>query len=249
MIKINYAKFQQINYKFLIFIISIISIILIQFYLIYSYNVDINNLQINLEDKQLQLNQKNDILNTTTNNLNSVSQDLSNTNSELDSLKYDFEYLLTIKNNLHSNLNNTQLTLLSKNNYIETLKKEIVYLENGSSYSLHDPTYMEMKNFLNVSQIDKYEYEPGYYVCRHFARDLKNEATSVGIRLAYVEFYGPPPSNINLSWNEWQGHCVVCFDTLDNGRIFIEPQNDNEINVELYNVSNNIYIKDLLIIW
>ena len=42
------------------------------------------------------------------------------------------------------------------------------------------------------------------------------------------------------------GHAIVAFDTTDHGRIFIEPQNDKIMNVEIGELYGEKIVEDLL---
>lgn len=92
----------------------------------------------------------------------------------------------------------------------------------GRGFTIRDPTYDEAIRFVNIDQTDKNEYIEGVYTCINFAADFKMNAFSAGYRcgLVYVEFA--------------QGaHALVCFNTTDRGLIFIEPQTDDIMRVEV----------------
>ncbi len=91
---------------------------------------------------------------------------------------------------------------------------------------LADPTYDQMKDFLNEDKVDKNkpirsDNEEEEYVCRHFARDVLVHAAQKNIRAGYVR----------LDYPDNKVHIIVAFDTVDKGLIFVDPQNDCEYHI------------------
>jgi len=93
----------------------------------------------------------------------------------------------------------------------------------GSDYASLNPTYEEMKRFLDEDRTDAKTYVKGEYVCSDFAADVNNNAEAKGIRCAIVELRYP---------NDF-AHALVAFETTDKGLIFIEPQFDAEVTVKI----------------
>lgn len=90
--------------------------------------------------------------------------------------------------------------------------------------ALINPSYQEMKDFLRRDLTNQHIFEgeyPGAYDCENFASDVVNNAEAEGIRAAVVI----------LEFKEG-GHAIVAFETTDRGLIFIEPQNDSEVDVK-----------------
>jgi len=87
-------------------------------------------------------------------------------------------------------------------------------------HNIRDPTYQEALQFIRSDQTDKNQYNQSY-TCINFANDFINNALNEGYRCGYVkiEFQGA------------QQHAIVCFNTSDNGLIFIEPQNDELVTL------------------
>lgn len=85
-----------------------------------------------------------------------------------------------------------------------------------------DPTYSEMLDFLGRDKTDEKKYIEDVYMCYHFAAEVGRNADSEGIRSAYV----------HIDFQDG-AHAIVAFDTVDRGLIFIEPQNDEEMKVEI----------------
>ena len=86
---------------------------------------------------------------------------------------------------------------------------------NVRDTGIRNPTYQEVMSFIAVDQTDKNTFIMGNYTCLNFAVDVRNHALMKGIRcgLVYVVFSS-------------SSHAIVCFDTTDQGLIYIEPQND-----------------------
>jgi hypothetical protein len=92
----------------------------------------------------------------------------------------------------------------------------------GTGYTLRDPSYQEMLNFLTVDKTDENQYDTNDYNCYDFTRDLCNNASAAGIRIGdvYLEF---PDS----------AHALACFNTTDRGLVFIEPQTDQAVELKI----------------
>ncbi len=90
----------------------------------------------------------------------------------------------------------------------------------GTGYNIRDPTYTEMKAFIASDLTDLNTYNINTYNCYDYTRDVCNNAFSHGFRAGsvYIEF-------------AQRAHGLVCFDTVDRGLVFIEPQTDDEVNV------------------
>lgn len=90
----------------------------------------------------------------------------------------------------------------------------------GEGYTVRNPTHEETMQFIEIDQTDKNEYDEETYTCANFASDVKNHAFEEGYRCGYVIINFPTSS-----------HAIVCFDTIDEGMIFIEPQDDAVVTV------------------
>ncbi len=56
----------------------------------------------------------------------------------------------------------------------------------GSGYTLRNPTYSEMRDFLEQDRTNENEYQEGVYTCVDFVGDPNNNAEDEGFRAAYV---------------------------------------------------------------
>jgi len=86
-------------------------------------------------------------------------------------------------------------------------------------YNLRDPTYEEAMQFIRSDQTDKNQYNQSY-TCINFANDFRYNALNEGYRCGYVA----------IEFGE-TSHAIVCFNTSDNGLIFIEPQSDEIVTL------------------
>lgn len=82
----------------------------------------------------------------------------------------------------------------------------------------------EVLLFLNRQHGNWSEYEPGEYMCGDFTFGLWRSARDEGIR-AGVVFIGFE--------DEYWGHYLIVFPTIDRGYIFVEPQTDRLKCVEV----------------
>ena len=91
----------------------------------------------------------------------------------------------------------------------------------GSGYNIRDPTYNEMQVFLVSDKTNENLYNDSY-TCYEFTHDVLENAFSQGLKAGYVyiEF-------------ETCAHAIVCFDTVDKGLVFVEPQSDDVVTVAL----------------
>jgi len=89
------------------------------------------------------------------------------------------------------------------------------------NYDPRNPTYQEMKAFLDQDTTNSNKYNENEYVCTDFAAGVNNSADTAGIRCAIVDIFYP----------EGYGHTIVAFETTDRGLIFVEPQFDLEVKI------------------
>jgi hypothetical protein len=106
---------------------------------------------------------------------------------------------------------------------LRSLQVNYERLTTGYGYLLRDPSYQEMKDFLEKDKTSEREYVQNGYICVDFAADVKANAAKEGLRCAYVviEYLGTT------------GHAIVAFDTTDQGLVFVEPQFDWEVEPEI----------------
>jgi uncharacterized protein YlxW (UPF0749 family) len=107
--------------------------------------------------------------------------------------------------------------------------------ENG--YYLRDPTYAEAVAFINSDLTDQNPYTTNY-VCYDFTADFIANALEEGYRcgFVYMEFSA-------------SAHAIACFNTSDQGLIYVEPQNDEIVTVSVGQPYLSNVVLDLGIIW
>ena len=96
-------------------------------------------------------------------------------------------------------------------------------LTTGYGYVLRDPSYEEMRDFLARDRTSDREYVASDYTCVDFAAAVKSNAAKEGVRCAYVV----------IEFGGGGGHAIVAFDTTDKGLIFVEPQFDWEVDLQV----------------
>jgi flagellar motor protein MotB len=75
-----------------------------------------------------------------------------------------------------------------------------------------DPTWLELRAFLQEDKTDKNLYIPDVYMCGNFAQDLHNNAEASGIRAAFVAVH----------FYVGDSHALNAFKTVDKGLVYID---------------------------
>ena len=214
-------------------ILSSICIVLLTFSLaaVIMLNQNEDELQLKI-DELIQNEGDKVVLESQVSSLNSQLTSVNNEKSVLESQVLDFQSeinaLETEKTALQSQISNLQsdITTLQDDvtqNYFSGFYDgkaegyEIGVIDGaGNAYDIRDPTYAEAMAFVDSDQTDKNDYQPFSYVCYDFSADFNNNALNAGFRVGFVYIEFPESA-----------HAIVCFDTLDSGLIFIEPQSDD----------------------
>jgi len=150
------------------------------------------------------------------NELSFIENKLYNLQEEKDNLTQKSKSLDWAINTIQAKLNSTKEKLGEVNSLIQIMK-------SNKKYKLHDPTYYEVKSFLEKDQTDKNIYSENY-TCAYFSRDVNNNAEESGIRTAFVELEFPAGV---------PGHAIIAFNTTDKGLVYFEPQYDVEVRPEI----------------
>jgi len=85
-----------------------------------------------------------------------------------------------------------------------------------SRANIKNPSYAELFNFVMEDKTELNQYSFSDYVCEDFSKDIVKNAAAKNIRAGLVHLESP----------DSPGHAIVCFDTTDKGRYFLEPQTD-----------------------
>jgi hypothetical protein len=178
-----------------------------------------------------------DELELTTANLASTQTQLASVQTEVETTQAELATTQTELATTQTELATTQTELATTQTQLEGIKDELTELKvelvdlqtsyeglmTGHGYTIKDPTYREMMNFIRLDKTDQKRYIEGEYVCENFAADVCNVAEVKGIRCAYVTIRYP---------NEL-GHAIIAFNTIDEGIVYIEPQSDDLVEPEV----------------
>lgn len=129
--------------------------------------------------------------------------------------------LQIVDNKLQENVSR----LLLAHDRLKESNSELDKLRSGNRYEMHDPTYIEVKDFIRQDKTEKIPYDDETFICADYASVVNNNAEDIGMRCCYIA----------LNFEE-DGHSLVGFNTIDKGMIFIEPQSDEWVkNLEVGN--------------
>ena len=106
-----------------------------------------------------------------------------------------------------------------------------------TGWYLRDPTYEEAIAFIDSDKTDENAYTDDY-VCYDFTAEFDDNAAIAGYRCGFVY--------IEFSDN---AHAIACFNTTDNGIIYVEPQTDEIVTITIGQPYLGHIIVDLGIIW
>lgn len=154
----------------------------------------------------------------------SSQREIASLGREVDSLSEEVDFLW------HENINQTQ-EIISSQQEITSLRQEITSLEDklrgtlpyskadgtlivlrNNFGNVSNPSWLELKVFLEVDDTEKHRYDPFSFVCGDFAEMLHNRAEEEGIRagVAIVHFTTGVPHALNV------------FYTADKGLVYID---------------------------
>ncbi|MHB8085988.1 MAG: hypothetical protein ACYDHZ_09185 [Dehalococcoidia bacterium] len=121
--------------------------------------------------------------------------------------------------------------------------------------SAHNPTWAELKSFLQTDQTDKHLYVPGKFTCGDFAEMLHNDAEVAGIRAAIIAIELQPDGGNGGLVN----HSFNAFETTDRGTVYIDDVSSSQgffadkiVNFDVgqeYSVSNIFPQTGQMVIW
>ena len=151
--------------------------------------------------------------------LDDVEEELNTTSGLLDSIQQDNEDLqetiaeIQEKLDLYEDTLGTQVFSGIKPPYRSGDAPELVLTNNSSA---KDPTWLELRTFLQEDKTDKHLYIPGEYECGNFAKELHNNAEAAGIRAAFV----------GIHFTNELPHAINAFKTTDRGLVYIDVTGD-----------------------
>lgn len=145
-----------------------------------------------------------------------LSQERNNLQNELDG------YTETITNtysqvcDVRNEINKTKTNLSKTSRVVELY-------ESNEKYELHYPSSYEVMKFLYTDETSNKKYNDDTFCCVHYSLEINNKANSNGMVCGLVIVY--------LSGGE--SHAIIVFNTTDKGLLFIEPQSDEKVNLEV----------------
>ncbi|MDD5127590.1 MAG: hypothetical protein PHR43_05815 [Dehalococcoidales bacterium] len=191
---------------------------------------DLSAAQTELTATRVDLNVAKELAEVTNTELTSTQKVLDTAKNELTRTKNSLNSLQTELAAALNNLSAKAGELQSARDELERQQAELAALQlsyqglvSGHGYNVKDPTYQQMLDFLKADMTDRKSYIDGEYECRHFATEVCNNADAQGIRCAYV----------SLEFPHETGHAIIAFSTIDKGIIYIEPQSDELVKLEL----------------
>ena len=236
-----------------------------------SLQANVSNLQSNISSLQSEttsLNNEKTALETQVSNLqteastlenekNTLEAQVSNLQANVSSLQSEIVSIENLTTSLETQVSNLQSEVTSLENEViqsfnlgydegETVGYQLGYEEGyiqgvedgpGSGWYIRDPTYAEAIAFINSDKTDENEYTSDY-VCYDFTADFSSNSFQMGYRcgFVYIEFTD-------------SAHAIACFNTTDNGLIYVEPQNDEIVDIAIGQTYLDETIIDLGIIW
>ena len=141
----------------------------------------------------------------------------------------------TIENQSLENIKLNNLIIESKNNNLELLKKlnkekdskdyyikELLYYQTLDSNLAMTPRWKDVKSFLHKDKTNLNTWTERNYDCTAFSTDVVKNAIENNIFMCIVEV------------NFIEGaHIIIAVNTSNKGLLYIEPQSDNIVNLQL----------------
>ncbi len=184
---------------------------------------ELNSTQTKLDSTKTELKATEGELAATKTELESAMIELASIGTELQATKTDLRSAETELASTLDSLDIAQAELDEKESALNELQINYEGLMAGHGYTIKDPTYTEMVRFIANDDTDKAEYIKGEYECTEFSTDLCNRAEEEGLRCAYVSIRFPGG----------RGHAIVAFNTIDKGLVYVEPQYDDLVEIEI----------------
>ena len=145
---------------------------------------------------------------------------LDNAQGEIDALKADLAALQDNYENLQADYEGLQANYGSLQDDYESLQADYNSLQTDYEGSLErlkqseleNPTWSELKRFLERDDTDTVPYVKDSFDCSGFAITLRDRAWRYSMRCAYVE----------LGFSKKEGHALNAFETTDEGLIYVD---------------------------
>ncbi|MBM3132803.1 MAG: hypothetical protein FJZ95_07215, partial [Chloroflexi bacterium] len=139
--------------------------------------------------------------------LGSAQAEIDSMRSELDAAKADYETLKAEWDTLETDHEATSAEL-------ETLREDYqALIEDMEISDLRNPTWQELKRFLEADKTDTLTYAADEFDCEGFAITLRDNAARRGFKSAFVALgYGEATI----------GHALNAFETTDRGLVYVD---------------------------
>jgi hypothetical protein len=182
---------------------------------------------LQLEMLESQISSLNLQLTTANNEKSTLEFQVSDFQSNLTAIDADKTALQSQVSNLQTEISNLENEALQSYNEGFDDGKAASYKKTVVDYA-RDPTYAEALEFIFSDQTDKNSYSDDY-ICMNFAADFKKNAYEAGFKSGCVY----------IAFPERYHHGIACFNTVDNGLIFVETQTDEIVTLAIGEVYYN----------
>jgi len=108
----------------------------------------------------------------------------------------------------------------------------------GRSYTLRDPTFSELEEFLKNDETETLRWSPEGYSPVDLAAKLKENAAKAGLRCGLALVYHEAGLSI-----------LNCFNTVDKGIVYVEPWNDRTFTLKPGDYYVQWRVLKITIIW
>jgi len=123
--------------------------------------------------------------------------------------------------------------------YISTKATDALMIEEYSAANANPATLEEIQSFLKEDRVDRRMFLPNAYDCKHFSADLWRSAYLKGFEASmvlYLRERSDSSRNLAKAFYDIENpfHLVVAFLLTDGTWLYIEPQNDETIEIAEY---------------
>jgi hypothetical protein len=124
----------------------------------------------------------------------------------------------------YSQGNATGIEIGYETGYKEGLEKGVLGDYEGWGTFVRNPTYDEVQAFIEEDETDEMEYIEGEFECLDFCMMFRNNAFKKGYisYTVWIDFVG-----------QTFGHSIIGFNTTDRGMIYLDPQLDYFVDLQI----------------
>jgi hypothetical protein len=186
-----------------------------------STRIELTTTQADLALTEAKLETKDTELTLAQADLTATQTDLAKTQDELQDTSDELVQTQADYTKTSEALDSEKQLTASLQSILDNLQANYYLLTTSYGYVLKDPTYQQVKAFIAADTTDTNTYVDDTYVCEDFSYDVKVHAMQQKYRCAFVSIRYPDSA-----------HAIVAFNTTDRGLIYIEPQSDEEVNLQ-----------------